>query len=637
MTLRFTPQKPEPGSPEPVQPERAPNIRGNPDPAQRPPLSPERPYAGLKEAASQFCRAMKISSKEEGVVPFRLNRPQQIVMDRLFSALDRDVHNFLILKPRQVGISTISLAIDLFWLIYFDGMQAALVADREDNKEKFRAILKQFLATLAPEWPATVTAHNKSLMSLGNGSILDYLTAGAQRSADLGTSRALTMVHATEVAKWAGAGGVGSLLAAMAERNPRRLAVWESTANGFNHWADMWEAAKADPSAETIFLAWWMHDAYSIPRTDPRYRAYWDGSFSTEEQRLVGLVLAEHRRKITPPQLAWWRWKSDTWQGDVPIEQEYPWTETEAFVGSGASFFPSRAVVDAARTIETSGAPFRGYFYEFAEDFESTRINVADNPEAATLRVWEEPVAGARYAIGIDPAYGRNDAGDLHAITVLRCYADRTVQAAAYATNQPDTYQLSWVLAHLAGLYRDCMVNLEIGGPGAAVMASLKALRDGLRARIAAPPSAEAPISDPTSSMRWYLYHRPDTFGSGYVLAWKTSVDTKQEILLQMRDAFQLGQLEVRDAGLIAEMKKLIRLNQRIMADSGATDDRIMATAFALRCWIDWLRGPLVRKGLTFEREHAKIPDRAQMVSHVISEYFATQRSARRAAAYEAL
>lgn len=573
-----------------------------------------------------FCAAMTIASKEDGVIPFRMNRPQQIVADGLARALKRDVHNFLILKPRQVGISTISLAIDLFWLIYFDGMQAALIVDREDNKEKFRAILKRFLETLPPQWPAKVAAHNRNLLSFTSGSILDYLTAGSQRSSDLGTSRALTMVHATEVAKWAGAAGVGSLQAAMAERNPNRLSIWESTANGFNHWADMWEAAKRDPSTEAIFIAWWMHDSYKLASRDPRFKAY-AGDLTTEEARLCEAVREAYGREITAGQLAWWRWKSDTWQGDIPIGQEYPWTEQEAFVATGSTFFPGRRMVEVERTLVASSSPFQGFFYQFGTTFESTRLMAVAEPEAATLRVWEPPTSAGTYAIGVDPAYGRNDAGDLHSINVFRCYADKIVQVASYATNQPDTYQLSWVLAHLAGAYRNCMVNLEITGPGAAVMASLKALRAGLRARVQEPGANNEGIGDVLSAMRWYLFHRPDSMGSGYVLAWKTSIDSKSEIMMQFRDCFQLDQIEIRDLALVREMKKIVRVGQRIMSE-GETDDRVMSVAFALRCWLDWLRGPLVRKHLTFESARRTVT-RETFVSSMISDYFATARARR--------
>ena len=83
------------------------------------------------------------------------------------------------------------------------------------------------------------------------------------------------------------------------------------------------------------------------------------------------------------------------------------------------------------------------------------------------LRVWEPPEPDGNYAIGIDPSGGGGGDANDHCIQVLRCYADRVVQVAEFQTNKPLTYQIAWVLAHLAGAYRDHLANLEVTGVGA--------------------------------------------------------------------------------------------------------------------------------------------------------------------------
>ena len=75
-----------------------------------------------------------------------------------------------------------------------------------------------------------------------------------------------------------------------------------------------------------------------------------------------------------------------------------------------------------------------------------------DRYNEVDLRVWEEPVPGARYAIGFDPAYGRNDNADNNVICVARCFADKWVQVAEYASNNHTAGQSAWVMAHLAGM-----------------------------------------------------------------------------------------------------------------------------------------------------------------------------------------
>src|SRR5215475_4908601 len=58
-------------------------------------------------------------------------------LNNIATGLDEGIHSFTCLKARQLGISTISLAIDVFWLTMHDGLQGALITDEESNKEKF--------------------------------------------------------------------------------------------------------------------------------------------------------------------------------------------------------------------------------------------------------------------------------------------------------------------------------------------------------------------------------------------------------------------------------------------------------------------------------------------------------------------
>ena len=109
------------------------------------------------------------------------------------------------------------------------------------------------------------------------------------------------------------------------------------------------------------------------------------------------------------------------------------------------------------------------------------QILTADRRQEVDLRVWEEPVPGARYAIGFDPAYGRNDNADNNVICVARCFADKWMQVAEYASNKHTAGQSAWVMAHLAGWYTNCIVNLEVGGPGDQVVMELNSIRQQLR------------------------------------------------------------------------------------------------------------------------------------------------------------
>ena len=60
----------------------------------------------------KFCQQLKIESKEQGMITLgdTLLGSQTYVMDEVAKGLDDGVHFFIVLKGRQLGITTISLA-----------------------------------------------------------------------------------------------------------------------------------------------------------------------------------------------------------------------------------------------------------------------------------------------------------------------------------------------------------------------------------------------------------------------------------------------------------------------------------------------------------------------------------------------
>src|SRR5262245_8115621 len=102
------------------------------------PLSPEpiRWVAEMLPRFYRFCARVKVSTKELGVIRLdRLMSSQVYMCEQLFQGLDEGVHDFLWLKSRQLGASTILWALDLWWLMRFPGMQAIYLADTGQRTE----------------------------------------------------------------------------------------------------------------------------------------------------------------------------------------------------------------------------------------------------------------------------------------------------------------------------------------------------------------------------------------------------------------------------------------------------------------------------------------------------------------------
>ena len=250
--------------------------------------------------------------------------------------------------------------------------------------------------------------------------------------------------------------------------------------------------------------------------------------------------------------------------------------------------------------------------------------------EEANLRVWEPPEPDGVYVIGVDPSGGGGGEADDHAIEVLRCYADRIVQVCEFQSNRPLTYQLSWVLAHLAGAYKNHVTNLEVSGVGAAVMPEVSNLRQLAERGIMMGEPKSDQILDMIGNVRWFLYRRTDTYGGGgSVINWKTNADNKLQIYSELRDSLMLGRLELRSIRCVRQMQAIVEDDMYLGAgtDTGENDDLMMALALAHHAWADEVVGrrrPLVTRGLTYDSVKGDKPPQniETLVSHIISDYF---------------
>jgi hypothetical protein len=579
----------------------------------------------IRKGLYDLLGSVEVDTKERGRCHVEPWPSQKLVIDSIARGLNEGIHEFVILKCRQVAITTVCSVIELFWALANPGVQGAIIADRTDNLERLRRIFAALLETLPDEWRSPehkLVQNNRTGMAFANRSVIDLLAAA--NNPDLGASRALNMMHATECSLWRSLAGVESLKASLARQNPHRLYVWESVANGFNWFYNFCNQAKQDRHMKFIFVGFWSNPTYSIPKNDSDYKIYWDGSLTQDEINRARFVKQEYGVTIKPEQIAWWRREAE-FRAEEYMLRHYPWHERECFIASGSGFFPAQRTLEIGEAL-ANGAPYKGYKYIFDDKFLSSRIEQVTNNDEAMLKVWEPPEPDGVYSIGIDPSGGGGGESDDHAIQVLRCYADRVVQVAEFKSNRPLTYQLAWVLAHLAGAYRDHLANLEVTGVGAAVIPEVRNLRQlAERGMLQGEPGAAA-ILDMIGAVRWFLYKRPDTLGgAGNVIAWKQNQDNKHQIYSELRDSLMLRRMEIRSVKLIAQIQAIVQDEGWLGAgpDTGENDDLVSALVLAHHAWIEWRRPGLIARGLTWDRVKGERPpqDTGTMLSFAFSQH----------------
>ena len=544
----------------------------------------------------RFCDNLSVETKEDGLkkLTHRLGT-QTYVMDEIQKGLAEDVHFFVILKGRQQGITTITLALDLYWHFINDGLQGTLVTDTEENKDMFRGTLTNYMDGLPKGFKVPMVAHNRNGLSLKNRSRLFYQVAGLRAKGSLGRGKGITYLHGTETSSWGDEEGLASLLASLAENNPKRLFVFESTARGFNMFHDMYVTAKRARTQRAIFCGWWRNEFYSADPESNVYKTYWDGKLTPEEKEWTRDVKKLYNVEINSRQMAWWRWKLyEGIKDDALMYQEFPPTEDYAFIMTGSSFFSNARCTDAiklAKKIQPDN-----YRYSFGSNFQDTQV-LKSTDRLATLRVWEEPIDTAYYVIGADPAYGSSDWADRFCIQVFRCYADGMDQVAEFATSELNTYQFAWVIAHLAGAYKNSTLNLEINGPGQAVINEMRNLK---RQAAAMKTAMGKDLMDVYASMSNYIWRRNDTLGGpSNSIGWLTTSATKERMLSYMKDYFERGMMQTLSLDLIEEMKTIVRDGGSIEASGRNKDDRVIAAALAAAAFAEQVQPRLVQQGIT--------------------------------------
>jgi hypothetical protein len=546
----------------------------------------------------KFCSQLKIETKEQGLKKMdTLLGTQTYVMDEISQGLQQDIHFFVILKGRQLGITTISLALDLYWHFIHNGLQGTLTTDTEENRDMFRSTLSMYMEGLPKEWRIPLIAHNRNQLQLKNRSRLFYQVAGLRAKGSLGRGKAITFLHGTETSSWGDEEGLASLLASLAETNPNRLYIFESTARGFNMFHDMYVTAKKAKTQRAIFCGWWRNQFYSVDADSQIYKVYWDGKLTPEEKEWTRDIKKLYNVEINSRQMAWWRWKlHEGIKDDALMYQEFPPTEDYAFIMTGTSFFSNARCTDMMKIAKKIGCDY--YRYSMGANFVDTDV-LKSTERLATLTVWEEPVDTAYYVIGADPAYGSSDWADRFCIQVFRCYADGMEQVAEFATSEMNTYQFAWVIAHLAGAYKNSTLNLEVNGPGQAVINELRNLK---RQASALAGQMGYDLMNVLGSMSNYIWRRNDTLGGiSNSIGWLTTSATKERMLSYMKDYFERGMMAIYSVDLIEEMKTIVRDGGSIEASGRNKDDRVIAAALACAAYAEQIQPRLIAQKVTRE------------------------------------
>lgn len=349
-----------------------------------------------------------IRTKEKTVVNLVFNPIQALYW---MEKTKRDI----ILKPRQLGFSTLTIARFFECVINEENVTAVIIAHDSDSTLKmFQAV--QLMYERLPESKKEQLNNGKNkpkygskkeFFFQGNNSRIYVGTAGSDK---FGRSQTINYLLCSEVAFWP---NPEELMTGLLQAVPYDgEIVIESTANGVgNYYHQTYEDAKKGANNWTAhFYAWFQHPEYKLTLADGEVI-----ELDSEEKELA------EKYSLTLEQIKWRRWKiaempqtPDRSKEDM-FKQEYPANDLEAFLMTGTPVFNAKKVMDRKEKLQElykKQKPIRGNFlYQVRND--TSRIidgSIKFVPdERGWITIYEAPQPGYPYVIGGDIAEGGKD------------------------------------------------------------------------------------------------------------------------------------------------------------------------------------------------------------------------------------
>lgn len=521
---------------------------------------------------------LKIRDKTASIVPFKLNKAQNIVND----LIERDEREgkpkrYIVLKARQMGLSTLFEGLIFQDTSTHENKNSLIIAHEEGASSNLFNMSKLYYEYLPDVLKPMKKYANGKILSFENPtnddneksknpglrSKISIATAG---SGEVGRSSTIHNLHASEVAFFPDARvTMLGLLQAIPDQ-PNTLAVLESTANGVGDWFhDMWvKAERGENEFTPIFLPWHIQPEYTRPfRSDVEREQFIDEVDSTSidasgnNVRTYEYELMQ-KHELTYEQLNWRRWTmKNKCQGDeILFMQEYPSTPEEAFISSGRPKFSIQSL-KKYQTI-TKEPVKRGYLIE-----KDGRIDLVED-DKGYVSIWEEPKPNRFYCIGADVAEGLIH-GD-YSCAYVGDSESFDVVARWHGHIDPDLYGLE--LIKLGKYFNDAYIGVENNNHGLTTLSTIK------------------------KEEYWNLF-----FSKSYdkiadtmtqKLGWTTSIRTKPLMIDKLAEFVREHYLGIYDDLLISEMfTYVIEDNGKTNAQTGCHDDTVMAVAILLQLLLE--------------------------------------------------
>lgn len=464
----------------------------------------------------------KVIDKKSNEVSFKPNSIQQIIHKS-------DSKRKLILKARQLGVSTYFGIDCLDYTIFNPNVTVGLLAHKKDDVGKIFRIPKRAYDFLPESMKPEIDRGGGSKFEMYFPEIRSRIYCGLEIRGDT-----LQKLHISEYAFMKNPDRVLATLQTL----PLDCEVTiESTPNALNHFYDLW--SEASTIYEKFFFPWYMFGEYVLDIGRIKNK-------TKDELKLIQKAKDKYDIDITDAQIGFRRFKQEECkQGvNVKFEQEYPEDDESCFLQSGTKIFDLskvKAHIDQSKKI----------------DPKLHKIHY-DDLQYEQLSVWKPFKKGQTYAIGCDVSEGLpSKTSDWSVMDILDCSTLEQV-AQLRVKVKPHVFatliQMSAMMYYKTGCFYP-VVGVERNNHGHAVLLEL-----------------ENHLIYPN------LYLGPDE-RPGFL----NTKNSRITLLDDLIKAYDNNTIKINSLETLSEMQYLIDNKGKIEAQTGKHDDTIISLAIALK------------------------------------------------------
>ena len=443
-------------------------------------------------------------------------------------------HQMILLKSRQLGISTGVLGLFFIEAQLIPGLVVAIVSHEDYATKRLLDKVDVFHRYLPPEMRSKWFHDSDSEKVFENGSTLYIGTCGS-RAFGRGDT-----IHRALISEEAHYPDAERLLSGLREAVPRDgYIIRESTPSGdygyFYNSVQKCIERKSDYKLVPFY--WWLGQDYSIPRNDSSILEEDRGKLDYTPKE-VELIL---EKSLTEDQIRWRRWKIRSMRSDR--------VET---------LFPQEYIED----MESCWLdPTERVFQEVENQLYSMSVKAREPMRIEGIaEIWKEPELGARYIFWVDPCGGESPTdNDPHDGVILKMGAGGLEHVAAIYSRM-EQKPLAYKVAEIGQKYNQALLVVERNGVGKGVLNYL--------------------VND-ISYKNLYMERRAGGELTGKY-GWFTDHYNKANMISGAITAIKNGSVVTYDRKLIRQLRALVNKDGKIAAKKPAHDDRAIAFCGAI-------------------------------------------------------